>query len=349
MAKFKAPKKNKLKISACYIVKNAAEDLKVSLQSLKKIVDEIIVVDTGSSDETVEVAESFGAKIFVDMWHDDFSDPRNIALKNSSGNWIVFPDADEYFTAETAKNLRAIIERADSVKKTGLLVNLVNIDKDNGNKILDSTYVLRIFKKLPGIRYVGKIHEELRIGKKNLSDVVFVPANLLTIYHTGYSASLSRSKAERNLKMLLAELEETDEPQRVYAYIAECYSGLEDYENAEKFARLDIESGKKNTTFASISYRIILNILAKDTSRLADRKKFAALAAENFSDLPEFHAELAECFAAEGNYKNAIETMTKALEKFKNYKGVDPSLFDASMANFAEKRIKLWQTRLTGE
>ncbi len=345
MAKFKAPKKNKLKISACYIVKNAAEDLKVSLQSLKKFVDEIIVVDTGSSDETVEVAESFGAKIFVDMWHDDFSDPRNIALKNSSGNWIVFPDADEYFTAETAKNLRAIIERADSVKKTGLLVNLVNIDKDNGNKILDSTYVLRIFKKLPGIRYVGKIHEELRIGKKNLSDVVFVPANLLTIYHTGYSANLSRSKAERNLKMLLAELETTDEPERIYAYIAECYDGLEDYENAEKFARLDIETGKKNTTFSSVSYRILLNLLAKDFSRLDDRKEIAALAVETFPDLPEFTAELAECHAAAGDFETAAKTMQKALEKFQNYKGMEPSIFNSETAKFAESRMKMFEQK----
>ena len=324
MKKIRPSRKKKIKISACYIVKNAAEDLKISLQSLSKSVDEIVVVDTGSSDNTIEVAKSFGAKIFQDLWHDDFSAPRNIALQNSTGDWIIFLDADEFFSDATAGNIRFAVERADSFNKAGLLINLVNIDRDNDFKILDNTYLLRIFKRLPLLHYVGRIHEELRVGKKNFSNITLTPPNVLTIYHTGYSKSLSRSKAERNLKMLLAELEETDEPQRVYAYIAECYSGLEDYGNAEKFARLDIESGKKNTTFASISYRIILNILAKDTSRLADRKKFAALAAENFSDLPEFHAELAECFAAEGNYKNAIETMTKALEKFKNYKGVEP-------------------------
>ena len=158
----------------------------------------------------------------------------------------------------------------------------MNIDTDNGNKILDDTYCLRIFKNLPGLHYVGKIHEELRVDDKNISGIIFVPPDVLQIYHTGYSTSLSREKAERNLKMLLAELEETDEPQRIYGYIAECYDGLNDVANAEKFARLDIESGKKQTTFESTSYRIILKILARDSARADERKIFAERAVEDF-------------------------------------------------------------------
>ena len=230
----------KLKISACYIVKNSADDLKISLGSLGKSVDEIIVVDTGSTDSTVEVAESFGAKVFYREWDDDFSAPRNLALEKATGDWIIFLDADEFFTNATKKNIRPAIEQLEKFKKSGLLVHLVNVDKNFGNKILDTNFVLRIFKNKKNLHYVGKIHEEIRVGENLLSDITFAPPNILTIYHTGYSESLNKAKAERNLKLLLEELAETQEPQRIYGYIAECYNGLDDFENAEKFARLEV-------------------------------------------------------------------------------------------------------------
>ena len=340
-------KKKILKISACYIVKNNEDELKISLQSLRDSVDEIIVVDTGSTDGTAEVAKSFGAKIFYRDWDDDFSAPRNLAISKATGDWIIFLDSDEFFTDETKKNIRPVVEQLKNFQKNGLLVHLVNIDKNSGNKILDTSFVLRIIKNQAGLHYVGKIHEELRVGENFLSEVTFAPPNILTIFHTGYSASLNKTKAERNLKILLEELSETNEPQRIYGYIAECYSGLEDFENAEKFARLDIESGNTQKIFSTSSYRIILSILAKDFSRSAEREKFAALAVKDFPALPEFTAELAECFAQKKKFQKAIETMQSAIQKFRNYKGIEPTQFNEGMVNFAEKRIKLWIEKIS--
>lgn len=338
MAKQKNLQSKKLKISACYIVKNNSAELKISLDSLKKFVDEIVVVDTGSTDDTVKVAKKFGAKIFYYDWNDDFSAPRNLALKKCSGNWIIFLDADEFFSAETAKNISFVVERAEMFKQNAVQVFLINIDKDNSNEVQGTDYVVRIMKNQKNLHYVGKIHEELRLGEKILSDVITCPQNILTLYHTGYSTSINKSKAERNLKMLLAELRETTEPQRIYFYIAQCYKGLGDFANAEKFAVLDIESnsGKKLD-----SYNLLLSILAKDKTRLNDRKKVAELAVKDFSKLPEFSAELAECLAAKGDFQKAVETMQEALEKFKNCEGVETNFSDAAK-NFAEGRIKFW-------
>ena len=330
----------KIKISACYIVKNNAAELEISLKSLSNSVDEIIIVDTGSTDETVTVAEKFGAKIFYETWQDDFSTPRNVAIKNAMGDWIIFLDADEYFSEETAQNIRMAIERAQEFHQQGMLIFLVNIDVDDGNKILGTNYVMRIFKNLRDVHYVGKIHEELRSGKNGLSKITFAPPNILTLYHTGYSKSLNQSKAERNLKLLLAELEETDEPQRIYGYIAESYKGLDDLTNAEKFARLDIET-KKN--LSPRSYRIILEILADAPERLNERKIFSEKAVAAFPNLPEFTAELAECYAAMQDFQKAVDTMQAALTKFKNYKDIEISTFSAENAALATRRIKIWQ------
>ena len=333
----------KIKISACYIVKNNAAELELSLNSLKNFVDEIIVVDTGSTDSTVAVAEKFGAKIFYEQWQDDFSTPRNVALKNAAGDWIIFLDADEYFSAETARNIRMAVERAQEFHQQGMLIFLVNIDVDDGNKILGTNFVLRIFKNLREVHYFGKIHEELRIGKNSLSKVTFAPPNILTLYHTGYSKNLNKGKAERNLKMLLAELAETEEPERIYGYIAESYLGLDDLTNAEKFARLDIERKK---LYSPRSYRIILEILANAPERLNERTDFAEKAVAAFPKLPEFTAELAECYAAQEDFQKAVTTMQAALTKFKNYKDLEPSIFTAENAAFAEGRIKIWQKKI---
>ena len=332
-----------MKISACYIVKDEEKNLCKSLKSLHNAADEIIVVDTGSVDDTVKVAESFGAKIFHEVWQDDFSTPRNVAISHATGDWIIFLDADEYFTDLTAENIREVLKNIHPTNLNGLMIYRVNIDSEKDDKILDANHVLRIFRNLRGLAYVGKIHECVLLDGKILTNLIAVPPDFLTLKHTGYSTSLNRDKAARNLKLLLDELSNTDNPQRVYGYIAQCYNGLDDFANAEKFALMDIESGTNFSTFASSSYRILLDILSRDTSRLDERTKIARKAAEKFCDQPDFYAELAECLAAQGNLESAVESMTTALEKYQTYNGIETSVFNDSLAAFARQRIKDWR------
>ena len=104
-----------IKLSACTITKNEALNIGKSIDSYKDYVDEIIVVDTGSIDETIEIAESKGAKVLKFEWKNDFSAAKNFALDHASGDWIIFLDADEWFDGDTAKNIRAAIENAISL------------------------------------------------------------------------------------------------------------------------------------------------------------------------------------------------------------------------------------------
>ena len=342
--------KTKLKISVCYIVKNEEHNLPRSLDSLKGQIDEIVVVDTGSTDNTIEVAKSYGAKVLESPWNNDFSTPRNMALDNATGDWIIFLDADEYFTDETCKNVRNVIEQADKNGKNGLLVNLVNIDVDQNNRVLDTTYILRMYRNVKEWRFVGRIHEELRkAGGGTIDKISLVPTNKLELYHTGYSAKVNADKARRNLGLLLAELKLTDHPEKIYGYIAQCYNGLFDYENAEKYAIMDIDGGRRETTFASSSYRILLNILARDPNRMNDRLKFIVRAIKDFPETPEFYAEHAECLAAIKKYDEAVDEMETALKKFASYDSLEPMMFNQKMAEMAKKHLELWRKKLNAE
>ncbi len=344
MAKRKTKKIDRIKISACYMVKNAAKDLRRSLESLAKYVDEIIIVDTGSTDDTVKVAEEFGAKIIHETWQNDFSTPRNKALHEASGDWIVFLDADEYFVNDTAKNLQDAIKLAQKSNERGIVINLVNVDADDGDKIINSVFTLRLFKNSPDLHYVGKIHEEVYLDDKPLSRVK-IPDDKLTLYHTGYSTSINRSKAERNLKLLLEELAAPDKPERIiYSYLTDCYYTLEDWANVEKFARLDI-AARKNPSNRPI--RLLIECLERDPSRFEECFEISKLAVERYPKVPEFSAKLAECLAQKEDYRGAVKEMERALDKAKNYgEEFESSNFNADKEKSARELIDEWEEKI---
>ncbi len=336
--------KGKVKISACYIVKDAERDLRRSLESVAKYVDEIIVVDTGSTDSTVAVAEEFNAKIFHEPWQNDFAAPRNVALQAAAGDWILFLDADEFFVNDTAKNLRDAVKRAQALDVKGVLLSRVDIDAENANKNLGINRVLRLFENAAGVRYVGKIHEQVFIGDELLTSLMQIPADMLTLWHTGYSASLHKDKMTRNLKLLLDELAATDNPKRIYGYLAETYHGLGDFDNAEKFARLDFDTG---ATLSKNSTAVLLDVLSRKPAQADDFLKYSRLAVERYPAVPEFSAGLAEIFAERGDYRAAIAEMRRALDKAANYgEQYESSAFDEQTRRYAETRVNEWQTKI---
>ena len=332
-----------MKISGCYMVKNEAKELESSIQSIRNQVDELVVVDTGSTDGTVELAESLGAKVWQTSWQEDFSAPRNLALAKAEGDWIVFLDADESFTPKTAGNLRKLLLEQLDNSVEGLLIERLEIDKDKGGELLGKSYVLRVFRNQSKLAYEGRIHEELRVGGNVLKDCVRVSPDLLQICHTGYSTSRSRSKAERNLRFLQRELRESPDPAHYYGYLADAYMGLEDYAQAAHFAKMDADQGRRQNTYASRSWRILLELSEPGKILAAEREKICQGAAETFPEIPEFRADYAESLAAKGNYVGAVREMHQALDSYHSYDGLEPTLFTAAMAEMAAGRLRLWQ------
>ncbi|MBO6245001.1 MAG: glycosyltransferase [Anaerovibrio sp.] len=313
-----------MKISAIYIAKNEAENIARSIESVKDSVDELILVDTGSTDNTVEIFKSYGGQVYFEPWNNDFATPRNKALSKATGDWVILLDADEFFTPKTRKNICNVLE---NMSKTvdGLLINMTNIERTTGG-VLDKFLSLRIVRNIPGLQYQGRIHEELRINGELFSaeNLKKIDETKLSINHTGYSRDLSPKKAQRNLEILLDEIEHGRPIESVYRYLYDCYTVLGNEEEAIKYAKLNVLLGRQNVTFASRCYLALLTHYAHSTNRVGklERYKWAKMAAEEFPELPEFQAEYAESLAEWYRFSEATVAMDKALA-VKKPQGID--------------------------
>ncbi len=258
------PNKSGIRISAVTIAKNEEQNIGRWLQSVKHYADEVIVVDTGSTDNTVSIAEAAGARVAYFPWINDFAAAKNFALEQATGQWIAFFDADEYYSDEDAKKVRPLLERLNPRLRTvGVMQKLLNIDKDKHNSLISMTYQLRLFRRLPDIMYKGKIHEGLTGIKEKHRDL-FMDEEL-KILHTGYSSSLVKEKCQRNLEVLLKEISSRGHRAGDYNYLSDCYYGMGDYEKAIDYAEKHISSGEilaadeTSTHINLITSRYILN------------------------------------------------------------------------------------------
>lgn len=332
-----------LKISACYIVKNEAENLVKSIKSLKSQVNEIVVVDTGSTDNTIAVARKLGAKVYSFLWQDDFSKARNFALSKAEGDWLVLLDSDEYFTDETAGNIRQVIRQAQQAD--ALLVQLVNYDVDKA-RIQEYFYQLRIVRNQQGLHYEGKIHEELKLSEGKSMKFLMIPPEALKIYHTGYSNSVTREKVERNLRILQQAVADGQSEAELARYFCDCYLVLGDMEKCIYYGWMDIKKGRRSVNFGSRCHRVLMAYYAGlgDVNSIIKRRQLAEISVEQYPGVPDFWAEYSECLYQAEEYDQAIAAMEKALQMMQDYRGIEPSmLVERNMAPQLEDRLQVFR------
>ena len=192
-----------VKISACVITKNEEINITNWLKCMKLLADEMIVVDTGSADNTLAVAQKNGAKTYEIKWEDDFSSAKNFAIEQAQGEWIAFLDADEYFPETVINKVKNEIQ---SLNKNidAIICKIVNVNADDNNKYISSFYNIRIFRNNKNLRYQNKVHEMLKKKTEQLN--LYKLPNDIEIYHTGYSTSIIKQKLSRNLKILQDEI-----------------------------------------------------------------------------------------------------------------------------------------------
>ncbi|SMC22440.1 Glycosyltransferase involved in cell wall bisynthesis [Desulfacinum hydrothermale DSM 13146] len=217
----------KPRISLCMIVKNEEHNLPRCLDSVQGQVDEIVVVDTGSTDRTVEVASRYGAKMVTFAWNGDFSAARNVSLDHASGDWVLWLDADEELLEGTGG--MTLPELAASTDVDAYLVPIQNMKADGS---FTAHFAVRFFRKLEGIRFEGKAHES--VGDWLLRQNARIAQSPVPIRHWGYAVSdgeLQR-KLDRNLELLMAQLKQTPNSSYVHYYIGMTLIGKKDFEGS---------------------------------------------------------------------------------------------------------------------
>lgn len=205
-------------VSLCMIARNEERYLARALESARPLADELIVVDTGSTDRTVEIARSHGARVFHFEWIGDFAAARNASLRPAAGEWVVVLDADEYFAPGHAERLRRMLEEAPATV-SAFQVYQTNLADEEGSRIIDKSTTIRAFRNRAHHRYQYPIHEQI---VDSLRDGTIEPSDI-ELMHSGFIQRVSddRGKAERNRTMLerfLADLP-PEHPHRSYVHM----------------------------------------------------------------------------------------------------------------------------------
>jgi len=313
-------------ISQCLIAKNEEKNIRYCLEHLKSVVDEQIVVDTGSTDRTVEIAEEMGAKVFHFEWINDFSAARNYAIDKAKGDWIIFLDCDEYFSEDSVPKLKRYMKMWTKDKNVdGIMCQMIHIDKDKNSLTVANNISPRVFKNKKNLKYKNKIHEALSNsyksnGRINAGDA----SNNLIIYHTGYDKEIvvEKNKIERNISMIKSSIEENPEDAKMYFYLSNEYYRIDKYEDAIKSARESIihKIEGKDDFFHPLSYRNILSSMYDMYAPLKEIKKEFDIAVSEYPAYPDYYFIMGITLLRENDNDDAIECLEKCIELCNAYK-----------------------------
>ena len=200
---------NRATISACMIVKNEEEMLPRCLESIRSWVDEIIIVDTGSTDRTVEIAESYGAKIYHQEWTKDFSYHRNYSISKATGDWIFIIDADEEFVTDDLPLVRQAVAQTDYRLVS---VNVYNVNQETG-QVTSFLHSVRLFRRDADLRYDGIVHNQLQF---NVGEKALRPG--ISIRHYGYDLSPEKMKKKLARSRELIETQLKEDPNNCFVH-----------------------------------------------------------------------------------------------------------------------------------
>lgn len=196
-----------LTLSLCMIVKDEEQMLPRCLAAVAGAVDEIVIVDTGSSDATVKIAKSFGAKVIEFPWTGSFSEARNVSFDAATGDWVMYLDADEVLVSEDVEQLRALTGR--TWREAFYLVETSYTGElGDGGALVNNA--LRVFRNRPEYRFKDRLHEQIAHTLPT-----YVPGRVeqtpVRVTHYGYLGSVrdAKEKSQRNIELLRKQAAES--------------------------------------------------------------------------------------------------------------------------------------------
>jgi len=236
---------NKL-ISLCMIVKNEEEFLDRCLLSVHKWVDEIIIVDTGSTDRTKEIALSFTDTVYDFQWINDFAAARNEALKHATGQWILNLDADEYMEEKEIRGLRDFLAKENPTAEFVYQVTVRNFTSAMNHTGISEAPILRIFANQMGFEYYRPIHEQIRLTSGSRYRVIALPFQIL---HSGYLDHVvaSQNKHDRNMSIFESMMGQSELNAYDHSMIGQQFAMMGKNEEALYHLNIAFTHGRKSS------------------------------------------------------------------------------------------------------
>ncbi|MBC2254764.1 glycosyltransferase [Listeria ivanovii] len=299
-------------ISICMIVKNEAHILRQSLASFRKFTEEIIIVDTGSTDETKKIAKEFTDFVYDFEWTGNFSDARNFAATKATGKWIMAIDADECLEEESYLKLKKQLKLQN---ESIYMAQIISFTGEKG-RVTTTNHMPRIYKNDGTICFRGVIHEQLEAVDKHSIEAGIADVK---IYHYGYMSEIveKQGKSNRNLRLLEKEVKNNKDSGFVHFNIGQEMNRLGKKEEALKeFSEAFRLRDDNQYIWAKLSAYHIADLLEQE-KRYEESLAIIEEARIIWPNVPEFPLKKANILYlshqledAKEIYQNLLETTT---------------------------------------
>ncbi len=300
----------RMRVSLCMIVKNEEKNLADCLASVADLVDEMVIVDTGSTDRTKEIAARYGARVFDFAWVDSFAAARNESLRHATGDWVFWMDADDRLDEDNRRKLRDLFAGLKDENAAYVVKCLCVPD----SAVQDGTVVdhVRLFRNRPDVRWDYRVHEQILPAVRDSK--AEVRWSEVVVRHVGYTdAPLRRRKLERDLRLL--RLEDAERPQHPFVLfnLGSVSQELGDVAGALDYFRRSLERSHSADSITRKLFALIAGCLW----RLGRRQDALATCAEGRSFYPDdaellyreagFREEAGDWTGAEGCWRRLVE------------------------------------------
>ena len=298
-------------ISLCMIVKNEEDFLDTCLSSVKEVVSELIVVDTGSEDRTIEIAERHEAKVILAKWENNFADARNIGLEHATGDWILFLDADEALHKGSIEELKKWTDYQDA---DGYFLRVYNHFGGNGQEASVNP-TIRMFRNRVGYRFSGAIHEQIADSIQHQNPQARFVMTTVRIDHYGYQSAVrdKKNKSIRNITLLEQELK--NNPDHAfhlynigveYLQIGAVHKALESFQKSRQLVSPLIN-------YAHLLYKCEARCFAA-LNLLDEAIRCCSEGLELYPDYTDLHHYKGSYYIVKGDFPSAIEQLKIACE-----------------------------------
>jgi tetratricopeptide (TPR) repeat protein len=305
-----------LTLSLCLIVRDEAQMLPRCLAAAGPAVDEIIVVDTGSTDATVEIARSFGARVIEHPWTGSFSEARNVSFDAATGDWVMYLDADEVLVDDDVAQLRTVTGR--TWREAFYLVETSYTGElGDGSAIVNNA--LRVFRNRPQYRFKDRLHEQIAHALPT-----HIPCRMeqtsVRVQHYGYLGSVrdAKEKSKRNVELLRRQAAEAPATPFLhfnlgseYAAAGEPAAAVEEFRRAHAML---IQSGGMRTCEYAPQLMFRLAMVLRMCGRLAEADATAADALQVFPELTDLVLGQARTAQTRGDVDAAVRLYERCIE-----------------------------------